>query len=99
MNQFKLNSCVQLIMCRCFKKSATVAEELHEKGVDRTERNLDVRNLVKSQEVLKSLMHLTVPSKEQRKLLRLQRRALVLEPGEDSEDSEDNFYKYRPFVR
>ena len=23
----------------------------------------------------------------------------MLEPGEDSEDSEDNFYKYRPFFR
>ena len=108
MEQVKLNWFVQLITCRwatecpcckkCYKKS-TVSEELYEMGWDRTERALDIRNLVKSQEVLKSLMHLVVPQKEKRKLLRLQRRALVLEPDCSTDSSEDDFFRHRSYFR
>ena len=52
-------------------------------------RNLDIRNIIKSQETLKSLVYLLVPEVEKRRLLRLQRRSIVLEPGSSSEDSED----------
>ena len=68
-------------------------------GWDRTERSLDIRNLIKSQEVLKSLMHIVVPSKEKRKLLRLQRRALVLEQDCSTDSSEDDFFRHRSFFR
>jgi len=58
-----------------------------------------VRNLIKSQETLKSLMHVLVPSKEKRKLLRLQRRDLVLEPNSNSSDSEDDFTNFKSFYK
>ena len=72
---------------------------MYEKGIDRTERGLDVRNIIKSQETIKSMLHTMVPSKEKRKLMRLQRRALVLEPVSSSSDSEDDFSKYKSFYK
>ena len=72
---------------------------MYEKGCDRTERGLDVRNIIKSQETIKSMLHTMVPSKEKRKLMRLQRRAVVLEPVSSSSDSEDDFSKYKSFYK
>jgi len=72
---------------------------MFEKGNDRTERGLDVRNIIKSQELLKSMLHTSVPSKEKRKLMRLQRRSLVLEPVSSSSDSEDDFTNYKSFYK
>lgn len=69
-------------------------------GKGRTERSLDVRNIIKSQDVLKATILTMISSKERRKLLRLQRRALVLEINEDnSSDSEDDFVKYKKYYR
>ena len=62
-------------------------------------RNLDIRNIIKSQETLKSLIYLLVPDKKKRQLLRLQRRAIVLEPGDSSEDSEEDFKQYRKWYQ
>ena len=76
-----------------------MSEIIYEKGKDRTERNLDVRNLIKSQETLKTLLHTQVPSKENRKLMRLQRRALVIEAINSSSDSEDDFTSYKSFYK
>ena len=44
-------------------------------------------------------MHVVIPSKEKRRLLRLQRRALVLEPGCSSDSEEDDFFRYRSFFK
>ena len=76
-----------------------VSETLQVRGKNRTERSLDVRNLIKSQETLKSMLHTLVPSREKRKLMRLQRRALVLEPVSSSSDSEDDFTNFKSFYR
>ena len=56
-----------------------------------------MRNLIKNQMIMKSLMITLVPSKEQRKLMRLQRRSLVIEPVSSSSDSEDDFKEYKKF--
>ena len=58
-------------------------------------RDLDIRNLIKSQDMLKTLLKVKIDKKEKRKLMRLQRRNMVLEPdSERSEDSEDDFKDY-----
>lgn len=75
----------------------TTSEKIYEKGMDRTERSLDVRNLIKNQMIMKSLLISMVPSKEKRKLMRLQRRSLVIEPVSSSSDSEDDFKEFKKF--
>lgn len=105
--QFLLNEWVQCLMCRSLTSSKkcgkcipkTDSEKIFEKGNDRVERNLDVRNIIKAQETLKNLLHTVVPSKEKRKLLRLQRRSLVLEPLGSSSDSEDDFTAFKGFYK
>ena len=58
-------------------------------------RDLDIRNLIKSQDMLKTLLKMKVDKKEKRKLMRLQRRNIVLEPVSDrSDDSEEDFKDY-----
>ena len=104
-SQILLNQWVRFLTCRtcpktkCWKRKKTTSEKIYEKGRSRTEKSLDVRNLIKSQEALKSLMHVLVPSKEKRKLMRLQRRSLVLEPVSSSSDSEDDFTAYKSFYK
>ena len=75
----------------------TTSEKIYEKGMDRTDRSLDVRNLIKNQMIMKSLIISMVPSKEKRKLMRLQRRSLVIEPVSSSSDSEDDFKEFKKF--
>ena len=66
-----------------------------EEGARRVKRDLDVRNLIKAQDMLKTLLKLKIDNKEKRKLMRLQRRNLVLEPVSDrSDDSEEDFKDY-----
>ena len=61
--------------------------------------NLDIRNLIKSQHMLKSVIHSLVESKEKKKLIRLQRRSLVLEPESFSSESEDDFTAYKSLYK
>ena len=82
---------------KCWQCKMTTSEKIYEKGMDRTERSLDVRNLIKNQMIMKSLLISMVPSKEKRKLMRLQRRSLVIEPVSSSSDSEDDFKEFKKF--
>jgi hypothetical protein len=90
---------VQYLTCRPCGRKTTTSEGIYEKGLEHTEKNLDVRNLIKSQEILNSLINVLIPSKEKRKLLRLQRRTLVLEVDSVSSDSEDDFTDYKGFYK
>jgi len=62
-------------------------------------RNLDIRNIIKSQETLKSLVFLLLPDEKKRKYLRLQRRSIVLEAEKSSEDSEEDFKQIELGIR
>ena len=42
-----------------------------EEGARRVKRDLDVRNLIKAQDMLKTLLKLKIDNKEKRKLMRL----------------------------
>ena len=56
---------------------------------------MDIRNLIKSQDLLRTFIKLKVDRRDKRKLMRLQRSNLVLEaPSSESDfsfDSEDDF--------
>ena len=98
--QVRLHDLYRLLTCSCLCSHKTTSQKIYEMGKSRTERSLDVRNIIKSQDVLKATILTLISSKERRKLLRLQRRALVLEINEDnSSDSEDDFVKYKKYYR
>ena len=42
-----------------------------EEGARRVKRDLDIRNLIKSQDLLKTLLKVKIEKKEKRKLMRL----------------------------
>ena len=46
---------------KCWQSKMTTSEKIYEKGLDRTERSLDVRNLIKNQMIMKSLLISMVP--------------------------------------
>ena len=46
---------------KCWQCKMTTSEKIYEKGMDRTERSLDVRNLIKNQMIMKSLLISMVP--------------------------------------
>ena len=69
----------------------TNLEKVFEKGQGRIEEGLDVRNLIKTQEMLRSMLYVMEPGdefEESRKLMRIQRRQRVLEPASSDFDSE-----------
>ena len=58
-------------------------------------RDLDIRNLIKGQDLLKTFLKMKVEKQEKRKLMRLQRKNVILEPYSDnSYDSEDDFKEF-----
>ena len=62
----------------------------------RIKRDLDIRNLIKAQDLLKTLVFLLVEKVDKRKLMRLQRANVVLEPeSEISTDSEGDFKEFK----
>ena len=62
----------------------------------RVKRDLDIRNLIKAQDLLKTLLFLMVENVDKRKLMRLQRANVVLEPESDiSTDSEGDFKEFK----
>ena len=64
-----------------------------ELGKKKVKRDLDIRNLIKAQDLLKTFIKLKIVKREKRKLMRLQRTNIILEPDQDisSQDSEDDF--------
>ena len=76
-------------------REKTSADLMLEEGARRVKRDLDIRNIIKSQDLLKTFLKVKIDKKEKRKLMRLQRRNVVLEPDSDpSQDSEDDFKGY-----
>ena len=100
-DQVKLSSLYQTLSCRCLlkKRDKSVSEQLLTKGSQRVERNLDIRSLIKSQEILKTFILTVEPNKERRKMMRLQRRSVVLEPGQEDTDSEDDLKRYKKMFK
>lgn len=90
------NKIVRLITCRFFlKQKADPGMQMLENGQRRLDRDLDIRNLIKAQDLLKTLMKLKVSDSKKRKLMRLQRRNCLLEPSkDDSDDSEEDFKEF-----
>ena len=88
-DQVKMNPIVKLITCKMFRKKNTL-EKAIDIGQDRVDRQLDIRSLIISQNVLMSLTRVLLKDKKARQLLKLQRRHKVVEPGISSESSSDN---------
>ena len=87
------NHLVSLLMCRrlCPKRKKKAEERVLDEGESRIRRGLDVRTLIKSQDLLRTLIKMKVNKRDKRKLMRMQRANLVLEADSDySIDSEDD---------
>jgi len=55
------------------------------------ERDLDIRSLIKAQDLLKTFVKMKISKREKRKLMRMQRSNVILEPESDlSFDSDDD---------
>ena len=63
------------------------------------ERDLDIRNLIKAQDLLRTFVKLKVQKREKRKLMRMQRANVILEADSDSNclslDSDDDLKDFR----
>ena len=78
--------------CCNFERSS-VFKKVFDKGQERVEKGLDVRNLIKTQEMLRSMLYVVEPDEDaggeqKRKWMRIQRRQRVLEPLSSDFDSE-----------
>ena len=97
-----MNPIVAMLLCRtsCRKTrfwhcKKTINEKIYSKGAGRVERGLDVRNIIKTQETLKTMMLTLVPEIEKRRLMRIQRRTIIIEPCSNSSDTEDDFKDFK----
>lgn len=85
-------------MCRrlCLGRQKSQDERTLEMGKKRIKRDLDIRNLIKAQDLLKTFIKLKVTKREKRKLLRLQRSNVILEPDSDfsQSNSEDDVKQF-----
>lgn len=84
--------CVRCLTCRRYRQQNQL-ERILELGLHRVKRQLDVRSLISSQNILMSFLRLMVSSATNRQLMRVERRHKVLEPNvasdNDSSDGEN----------
>ena len=96
MDRFKLtymqvieqNPIIRLLTCRPFRKS-TKLDKIIDIGSERVDRQLDVRSLIMTQNMLLTLTQLLVKQKTKRQLMRIQHRHKVIEPCASSDSSDD----------
>ena len=77
------NPILRFLKCSRFRKKSKL-EKLIEKGEKRLDKQLDVRSLIMTQNLLMSMIKLFVKSKSNRKLMRIQWRHKVLETSKKS---------------
>ena len=78
------NPLARILLCKVFRKKKNI-EKIIQKGYERVDRQLDVRSLIMTQNMLTTLIRLLIKPRVKRQLMRIQRKPKVLEPHDSSD--------------